>query len=571
MKISNNRKHTIARKLIMKNFCKQFLILIALAFVATYNSHAQDSIQKVVQVFKAYEPKLCEASKINLLPVIADTGKTMPTFAYQLVPRKMSTNFELRPIQAAKLTAVPFDRYYRSYLRVGFGNYYSPLLEFYFNSLRAESYTYSLSVRHNSSSGDVKLANDEKVYAGFSESEIELNGKYIFSKAAITGNIGYQSHGIHYYGYNPELDTTLDKDDIKQSYNDFNIGTRIYSLNTDSNHFNYLLKLDYNYFADRFNNAENGILVNADVNKMFIAKLIFGLGLDVNYFGVSPSIDSFNNTVIGINPYITKAGGDWQFLLGFNSSIDNYASGKTKFYFYPRAELKFNVVKNVLVPYIGVTGFNETNNYRKIALENKFIVPDLHVTNTNHQFDAYVGMKGKYSSYVNFNVSLSYSWLYDLYLFVNDTSNILANQFTVVYDDAQKTHINGELNIIPSSKLSFALQGNYYYYKMSSEDKPWHLPSFDVTVSAKYNIQDKILIGAEVFGIGSSYAKSLVPDGENIKLDGLLDLNLSVEYNYSKVLSAFVRLNNIAGWRYEQYNQYPGYGFLAMIGFSYKL
>ena len=50
-----------------------------------------------------------------------------------------------------------------------------------------------------------------------------------------------------------------------------------------------------------------------------------------------------------------------------------------------------------------------------------------------------------------------------------------------------------------------------------------------------------------------------------------VDANLGLEYRYSKLLSFWVRFNNIAAQRYYLYNQYPSFRFRAMIGFTYAL
>jgi outer membrane receptor protein involved in Fe transport len=55
-----------------------------------------------------------------------------------------------------------------------------------------------------------------------------------------------------------------------------------------------------------------------------------------------------------------------------------------------------------------------------------------------------------------------------------------------------------------------------------------------------------------------------------IEIDPMVDLNLGVEYRYSKVLSGFITLNNILGQRYYHWYNYPSYRFNMMLGITYS-
>jgi len=50
-----------------------------------------------------------------------------------------------------------------------------------------------------------------------------------------------------------------------------------------------------------------------------------------------------------------------------------------------------------------------------------------------------------------------------------------------------------------------------------------------------------------------------------------VDGNLGIEYRYTKLLSFWARINNIAAQKYYLYHNYPSYRFRAMLGFSYAL
>jgi hypothetical protein len=105
---------------------------------------------------------------------------------------------------------------------------------------------------------------------------------------------------------------------------------------------------------------------------------------------------------------------------------------------------------------------------------------------------------------------------------------------------------------------------------MVREDHPWNKPEFDISFQARYNMRDKIILTAGVYTIGSRYYQNYDPASEDT-LPLVIDANLGLEYRYSKLLSFWTRFNNLAAQPYFIYNQYPSYGFRAMVGFSYAL
>jgi outer membrane receptor protein involved in Fe transport len=105
---------------------------------------------------------------------------------------------------------------------------------------------------------------------------------------------------------------------------------------------------------------------------------------------------------------------------------------------------------------------------------------------------------------------------------------------------------------------------------MAKLPKPWQKDIFNIALSGTYNLKDKIIAGAELFYVGKRYAQPLSGTGI-IDLNAVVDLNLSVEYRYTKMLSAFVHLNNITANTYYRWNQYPSQRFNFMIGISYAL
>jgi hypothetical protein len=528
--------------------------------------------QKEVRVVKPYSPTLSGAEKIELLPSMDEQiDFTIPEISYQLYPKRYESQFRVEPIIAARMVKMPLHRLYKSQLTLGFGNYLTPLAELNINQLRSRNGTFGIHMKHHSMNGKVKLDNDLKAPSGFNENELDIYGSRFLKNSAFDYGAGASYNSYVLYGVDPELDTVLNREDAIEPYFTAEGKLGIHSMHADSFHVNYRASLEYHYFTHKFEQAEHGARLELDLDKKLRVLDLAGEFGGV-WLGHYPDWDTLvgNQTIFWFNPSVSKGTTQWRFTAGVNiyGRVNNEVF---KPHLYPRAMFQFHMVKEVIVPYFGVDGYLETNSYRQVVEENPYIVPSLAVRPTSYKMIGYLGLKGHISDAVSYNLKASYSIIDDAYFYVNDNSDPLMNQFRVVYDDVTLGTLHGELTVEPNDSWKVFLQGNYYsYITMVNEEHPWNKPEFDISLQARYNMGDKIILNAGIYTIGSRYYENY-----NFSLDATLpltfDLNLGMEYRYSKLLSFWVRFNNMAAQTYYLYNQYPSYKFRAMLGFSYAL
>lgn len=528
--------------------------------------------QEEVRVVKPYTPTLSAAEKIQLLPNLeGEIDYTPPTFSYELFQKRYESQFGVEPIKAARMVKMPLKKLYKSQLTLGFGNYLTPLAELNISQLRSRKGTFGLNIRHHSMNGDVKLENDLKAPAGFNENKAEIYGSRFLKTSVFDYSAGASYNSYVHYGVDPSLDSTLERKDATHPYFTAEGALGLHSTHADSFHFNYNADLDYYYFTHQFEEAEHGASATFDFNKKL---RVIDIAAEAGgaFYGHYPDWDTVfgNHTMFWLNPLVAKNASEWKLTGGFNT-YGEVVDGVFTIHFYPVADFQFHVIKEVLTPYFGVDGYLESNNSRSIVEENPYVVPVLSVKPTSHKMIAYAGIKGRASDQVAYNIRGSYSIIDNAYFYVNDISNPLLNQFTVVYDDVTLTNLYGELTLRPSDAWKVYLKGNYYkYVTMVNEDRPWNKPRFDVSLQARYNLGDKILAEAGIFAIGSRYYENYDLTSEET-LPMVLDLNLGLEYRYSTLLSFWARFNNIAAQKYFLYHNYPSFRFRLMLGFNYAL
>jgi hypothetical protein len=540
-------------------------ILVSSAYL-----HAQQ-ISRDVVVVKPYEPTLSDAYKISPLPKIEDSAAVVPTFNYSILPVAIDAPFELKPINAAKMVGTPLEKLYNSYIRLGIGNYVTPVAEYNINSLRSRDRSLGAYFRHQSSGSKITLDNDDKVPAGYSVNQAEIYGKKFYDHADLSGSFQFKSDGIHYYGYNTFLfpDTTLDikGKDIRQNYIRAGVEIRYYSTYSDSSHLNYDLTFNYSNFNDKFNHFENLLVLGTALNKRFGEK-IFGIDLVLKLNHTSKSIDSSATTLIGLSPYFSKKNTDYEFEVG--GRVFFAAGNQKNTYFYPRASLKFNIVERILVPYVGVDGDASLVTYERLSDENPYIMPASSSDITNKLY-VYAGLTGLFSSKSGFNLNISYNIINNMPLFINDSTGKYDNRFKVISDDVELYKYSGEVFYNPMENLKLMLKGNLFGYTMSTEAKAWHKPDYEFIFQTAYNLKKKVYADISMNLIGFRYARPYNITETVIRLDPVFDLNLGLEYRYSKILSFFADLYNLTNTQYYLWNQYPSRKLNVIIGFTYKL
>jgi hypothetical protein len=533
----------------------------------------------VLIINSGFKPFLTDAFKIKDNPSIKDTSKIIPKLSYSFLNKQIPVGFEIDPIKAAKIKGEPLTKLYRGYAKVGFGTNTTPLAEFYYNTKRSKNLSFGFFGKHLSSSGIAK--ND---YSGFSDNHVSLFGKHFSKSFTTTGKIGYTRNVNHYYGIseqaflNPVTDFDLvDKTSTEQKIDKFDVGFSLARNFTDSSEFDYNVDVDFHNLKDRFAVSENHLELAGNLSKYHKQEL-YSLGMEVNYNKLINPLNLDRNLVLGLNPTISTSTDKFKFTVGLGLYLNSYPD--TKFHFYPKAEFKYNVVEDIIIPYVGIKGGLISNNLNSFYTENPFISTDSLVTqNTNQKYDIYGGIRGSISSKLTFNTSFSQQKMEGLPLYVKDFGSILENKFLLSYDTVNISTVTAELAYQKLEKFKILLGAKYFKYDPKNELKAWHKPDLKVSLSGIYDLSDKIIVRADLFYFSKQYAKSYETIITNSitttteiskELKGVFDANIGLEYRYTKKLSAFINFNNIGSVNYERFQDYPTQKFGVLGGLTYS-
>jgi len=529
-------------------------------------------INKEVYVVRPYEPSLSDASKYSFLPSPDGLETKPPIFTYSITPRRLESNFEPDPIKAAKTVTTSLPKIYKSWIKLGLGNYTTPLAEFNISNLRSKDYAYGAYLYHKSSRAKLALVNDHKVPADYMINKVNLYGKRFYAKTTLTGNLRLDHHVFNYYGYNTDLFTDplpeMDRDSIRGRTLNTGVDLGFSSAYDNSNALNYKVSASIDYFTDKMKYKETDVVIKTELNKDF-KDLKGGLDISLDHTRLKGSMDSVNNTIFRFSPYISKKSEDWKFILGFEGVAD--IGEITNFYIYPRAQLDIIIIDNVLVPFIGLSGELQKNSYRHVFSENTYINPGINLKNSSSNLIVIGGLKGNISSVVRFRADVSYTIYKNFHFFVNDTILLLENQFTAVYDDADLITYHAQIAAQPTPKFLLTIDGKYFDYKTYDQAKPWHQPDFRIGIDASYDFSGKFSAALDFSVTGNRWYRNFSLPEEMDKLKPVADLNLKLNYHYSKLFTVFADFYNLTDRSYMIWNQYPSQRFNFLIGFTYKL
>jgi hypothetical protein len=554
------------------NKSKKYLI-IYLLLVSNY-LFSQNNLNQQVDVVKSYEPIIADAFKINIMPTIKDTNKLMTTFEYKLFPKQYPIFYQVTPIQPAKMASESVNKLYNSNLKFGYGVYNTLFAQLGINTTRNKDYSAGLWANHYSSRGKIKLENNYKSPAFYSLNELEIYIKKFLSNATIYGNGYFNRNVFHHYGYNT-LDTNYNftADSTKMRYVTFgtNIGYRTTHL--DSSKINHKAELEYNYLQDKFSNFQHNIKAFASANMLYNKQFI-GLDIKIDWNNINSKLDTNNKVIVTVFPWVRFFGEEWRINAGLALEADGY-SDSLFYHLYPRANIQYNVIENFLIPFAGFDGKMIMNSIMTVYKENPYIKPGYPMKNTNQLMNLFAGFKGNFSRNISYLFKVSYA-LYDYYPFFVNDSVMPQHNFIIVYDgykgkELQEVKFSSELAYKQKERLNIILSGNYYKYTMVNLLKPYHKPEWEVNLLARYNIQDKFIPSLSLYYIGNRYAYNWQKPSNPILLKPFVDVNFSIDYNYSKLFGAFIKFNNLLNNKYSYWNYYPVQGIQILFGLSFTM
>ena len=562
------------------------------------------NLNQNVEVMKAYKPSVSNASKIDLLPELNDTTRFRPDLNYATSSHPVTGGFKPSTLTAYNLVHQEISYPGYGKIRAGFGTYNTPFLDFYLNNPNSVNGTLGLQLNYLSSMGAIRLNGGDKVEAPFSSSKALLFGSYVYEGITLSSSFDYQRDMNRFYGYPIAIPASLATDDFARYFNQdqlhqkgsFGLSVKSNATAISSLKFNTGIRLGYFNTATDQTEKESTIAGDFDYNLgTFHAKLSAGF----SHFETSnitdipdlPASKSIKNNWLQLIPSISYQNEYFAFEGGINLQSNSDSNVGSTLKIYPRAIISVHAADNKIGLYAGVDGYLQNNHYAVIAAENRWINPILNVFPTNHMNIFSGGIKGKIVNPLAFDFGVKYGKAENQYFYTTRIENRTAkitpdltdltynNAFEVVYDNLTTLDFSGELTY-STPTLFLLLSGHFYNYELNWLEKAPYRPDFTLYINSKINITEQITASAELDLTGPRnvqlsyrlpiWSSVATPAPIYLSTASMTQLNLGVNYHYSKKLDFLARVENLLNAKDEPWYGYTVQGIRFKVGASFS-
>jgi len=329
--------------------------------------------------------------------------------------------------------------------------------------------------------------------------------------------------------------------------------------------------------------SENQIHLSTNLSKT-INGLPFSLEIELNdYLNYNNSDSKFESTNVqsfhfSPSTSLTKYGFDFDLGLEFH-----YLSDDTPFEIFPQIKATKELVKDILLVYGGLRHSEQRHTLKSLSDVNPYVhsygtnqaifsgnavSQNLKTTDTD---ELYVAMRNVLAKDEVFEGSVAYGTVQNFAHFVG-SDDLSYNRFLVDYIDVKQLHINVNYDRKINEIIGLNASANYYNWDVEI----YHKPNFTCDISAPINLRNKIKVAPSLSYIGKRKTNSSF-DSQPAFLPILLEelpsqfhMNLGVYYNYTKNISAYLKLNNLTNSKQDVWIGYREVGFNGLLGLNYS-
>lgn len=489
-------------------------------------------------------------------------GSIRPNFTYDF----QSFNFQAPLItpqaRPLKLKTESTPDVFGGFLRAGYGNYASPLLEAYINNRKDKNKLIGAHLFHSSSGkGPVDGKN-----SGSGTTSVSLFGKSFSEDIALSGNVDVENRTTHFYGYPAGSD--VDKKSIKQSYNRIKLGGEV--SNARNSDFAYKLGAGFSYLSDKYDARETEF--DVDFGSSYEMDEDSKINLRASYAVISrkdASVEAKPRSLFTVAPsYAFSPVEDLKLSVGAIAAFENDSIDSKNVHLYPDVRATYPVSPSVDFV-ASLSGGIEKVSLQTLSNENIWLAPNVPIFHTNKTVDLGLGINARLGNKVSAHTGISVASLKNWYFFRNTAADV--SKFDVLYDDGatKRTNFYAALGYAQTETAKFLLRGDLYSYSTDALAEAWHRPTYKLTANASFNVYQKLLFNIDLIAQGGMKAQDPVTE-ETIKLKGAFDLNFKAEYLFSESFSAFLQFNNVTSSKYPVFLNYPVRGFQMMAGVTWS-
>lgn len=461
-------------------------------------------------------------------------------------------------IKALKLEEEPLEKYYGNLVKLGYGNFNSPLAELYLYNKRNKGYMYGLQAKHLSfGKGPVDGRNSAS-----GESSLKMEGSYFGRGATVGANAFYRLSNWHYYGYNPG--TEVDRDTLLHRFNRYGAALSL-DNNTSNSTAEFRADLSFSGQNDNFDVSEYWPSLKTALTFPVQDQFNVGLGVSADLVSYTDSV-TVNRQRIGVEPSIEYSMEKFSATVGLRYVYQSDTALPAS-QMYPLLKGTYNFSSSFRA-YAEVSGDNELVTWQGLTDRNPYLGRRQDIHNANKILNLEGGIAGN-TSFLTYKLGFARKIYKEYAFFINRLDD--PSKFGIVYDSTNFK----VLDLFAEAELylgnSFTLRGSLHAlsYASGTFDNVPHLPSTMASLDVNYLFFNKIRARSGLIYRGGINGYNTVLN-ESVVLDPATDIYINLDYLLSKRATIFFNFQNMANQEYELLSNYPVRGLTVKGGFSYS-
>ena len=471
---------------------------------------------------------------------------------------------------------------YPGYIKAGYGNFASPLIEARFMGTDIADFNYSLQLNHQSFGKGPVLAEESKE----SHTNAGFDGSYFTDLFEVFGGLHWNQDSYQFYGLDPNY--VLDENGAFKGFN----GNVLQAIEVKAGirelekvgPFSYEGQLSFRNFSDSYLVKENQIGVEA--SGTFRPSEDWAGKVGISYFFTNPQDLNYSmkRTYFAIRPTVSYKYEAFNFTAGVNivSENDSLENKSSDFHVFPVLKANYQFAEEFGF-FAELSGDVQRNTYYSFVSENPYLGPNDQLLNTIQNYKIEGGIEGQFGGAFSYRGAINMSRYNQMYFFVNNyTSNLVTTdsaRFSLVYDEKTTVfNINAELGYKFSDMYSLNSRLDLYQYDLSTQAEAWNRPIWELRVNNQITPIERLIVQANLNLMGGIKARGIdlsdivgnTGPYEVVKLKTIADLQLKADYGITDRISIFAEGNNLLNGRNMRWLNYPTRGIQFIGGASFK-
>ncbi|XOV95070.1 MAG: hypothetical protein ACFHWX_10235 [Bacteroidota bacterium] len=516
---------------------------------------------------------IIEKDKPLTLPKANRLYKPTEISINQFQPGNVEYTFSTIDFQPDEFQPVLGSKFYKgeaetnqsdNFVRLGFGNYQSPLVEGNYTMRVDKHYVNAYFFHESYAKGPVR---DKE--SAFAANQIRLKG-HMDGDFHVDPFINWSRDSYYFFGKDPgDLNPLMIND--KVFLQTIAVGSEV-RQGIES-------KLDYS-FTPSYRNTVNKITssdrialeteLSLDGGVSYGLVDNFDIGLDMRVATTKyESVFLQRRNFFSVNPKLqyTFDKGSIEAGLALASANDTTAQSSS-LYVFPDIDFNFSLSSDLTL-YAQAGGGLQMNTLYSLANENRYLDDALTLLNQANKVDLKGGIKTSILKQLVLEASLAYSSIQNLPFFIH--APLDSSRFRVIYDSSSivRTTLGVDVGYFSGEKLSINYSMKFFGYTLDTLSTPWYKPSSTMNVLVSSKVAENLKLDLNLLFMTGIKAPSPT-DMSVVNLSSIFDLGVGLSYDINDQFSAFGYTRNLVGGNYQRYLNYPARGISFKLGVLFR-